>query len=333
MKKNTIIIGVFAVIFIEIFTGCKKELIGPANVEPYKNLSDFTTSRVISNIPRIEYSGGIMKVYISVTDQEQNPIYNLNRNNFNIDHMIDNATAVNVGEITLQSSGGPGIAQNIAAALTMDYSGSMHANPLDIPAMENAVKYFISLKDNYDAMEIIKFDNNVIVASTFTTDTTTLNNAVDSTYNLGGSTAFFSACDKGLDDANAIVSNYPCLLPAIIGFTDGVNNQPPLTPDSMISKSIQYQIPIYTIGYGDPVNYADTTLLSYIADTTGGRFFWSPGPNDLQSLYQFVNGQLTSVYVVTFPFNVTGTTTLRIQTQYECSQGIINSVAFKTFNP
>jgi len=235
----------------------------------------------------------------------------------------------------LQSSGGPGIAQNFAAALTMDYSGSMHWDTLDIPAMESAVKYFIHLKDYYDAMEIIKFDHNIYHASPFTTDTNVLLNAVDSSFAVGGSTAFYQAVLDGLDDANTVVSNLTYLLPAVLGFTDGVNNQPPLSPDTVINVALTNQIPVYTIGYNDLAGYADTATLHMIADTTGGRFFWCPSPNDLQQLYQYVNGQLTSVYVIEFPFTVVGSNPVkfRVTTKYETAQGPMYSVAIKSFNP
>ncbi len=335
MKRLTIFLLFLFSISIFMLNSCRKEEVTEPVYEAFSDPSDYVTSRVLSNIPRITYENGKMTVYISVTNQDQEPIYFLNKNNFGIDYQYAGADFEAIKEYSLQSSGGAGIAQNFAAALTMDYSGSMYWDTADIPAMEAAVKYFIKLKNYYDAMEILKFDHNIYVASQFTTDSNYLLNAVDSTFSLGGSTAFYAAVNQGLDDANAVVNNLTYLLPAVIGFTDGVNNQPPLTPDSVIIKSLQYQIPIFTIGYNDMQGYADTATLHHIADTTGGRFFWCPSPNDLQQLYQYVNGQLTNVYVVSFPFTVVGTDpiTVRVNISYECGNGQMNATATKTFMP
>ena len=92
----------------------------------------------------------------------------------------------------------------------MDYSGSMGSQ--DIADMETAVKKFIRLKKAIDQLEIVKFDDYIYVAQRFTTDTSKLIHAVDSVYNLGGSTAFWDACDTAIIDASKLTGYVPAVI-------------------------------------------------------------------------------------------------------------------------
>ncbi len=313
-----------------LFTACQKDDHGSLFIfEPFVNPSDHQTTRIESNLPRIVMLKDNLVVYLSVTDQNQHPIIGLNKMNFKVEKIVDGvATPIYGIEVF---GGGVGTPSSIAAALTMDYSGSMYYDTTDVPNMETAVKYFINHKGIGDYCELIKFSSNVYVVTPFTTnDTLLLNGVDDSTYSLKQATAFYRSCITGLEDADSLSTIYPALLPAVIGFTDGLNNLAPLDPDTLVAKALSMQIPVYTIGYG---NYAasppDTTTLKYIADTTGGRFYWTPSTTSLQQLYQYVSGQLTNMYVLTFPFGTKDNALIRVTTTYECANGTFTTVSQK----
>jgi len=120
------------------------------------------------------------------------------------------------------------------------------------------------------------------------------------------------------------------MLPTGIGLAGGLTTLAPVDPDALVAKALSMQIPVYTIGYG---NYAasppDTTTLKYIADTTGGRFYWTPSTTSLQQLYQYVSGQLTNMYVLTFPFGTKDNALIRVTTTYECANGTFTTVSQK----
>ena len=294
------------------------------------------TKEIQSNIPRVDIKNGKMLVFLSVTDQTGRPLTGLSNPNFEVSYTIDGVTTnVPSSSLNVLYSTGTGTAYNVAASLIMDYSGSMLYDSTSIPNMEAALKYFILLKNINDYMEVIKFSTQVFTACPFTIDTAALLAAIDTFHIANMTTALFHACLTGLDH---IISLMPTLtgvyLPAVIAFTDGVNNCPPLNNDSLISKSITEQIPIYSICYGN-INsgYPDTTMLKHLADTTGGRFYITPNTVDLQELYGYVSGQLSNMYVITFPFGTKSGKlgTLNITTTYVKNGKTFKHTTKKTF--
>ncbi len=310
MRKIFTLLAVLALSATMFFVGCNKD----ESFIPIKQVDGIDVT-----IPRILLKDGKITMFVSVTDLSGNPIKDINASNMRID-VIHEGQTTGIGGFSLQST--PGTPTPIAAALTMDYSGSMYFDTAFVPAMEAAVKTFISLKGLTDKVEIIKFDNIVHVVQSFTADTVLLYAAVDSSLSLGGATAFYEACIVGLVNADAEVANTPNVLPAVLGFTDGVNNRPPHNVDSVISTALQLQIPIYTLGFGGTPTYIpDTATLRHIADTTGGRYYWTPDPADLQQMYQYVNGQLSSAVVIGFPWGAKSNATIRVTVYYQGHQG------------
>ncbi len=330
MKKLTVALILIAIITLGVITSCKKDKKDEPTPTPtntaYSNPSDKITTAIVSNIPRIEFGvakSPILKLYLSITDQNGDPLKNFNQYNFKVEQTITGQPTTQVANFTLstiQQQGGNG---NLGVGITMDYSGSMGSQ--DIIDMEKAVKSFIKLKRASDQLEIIKFDDMIYVAQKFTTDTTKLNKAVDSTYNLGGSTAFWDACDTSLIDASKLTG----FIPAVIGFTDGNDNSSTITQSGLINKALQYQIPIYTVGFGSP----DSTSMATIANSTGGRYYFTPTSAQIGDLFQTISGQLTNLYVLTWDLNTGSgkTVTIKITTSYTGGNGSFTSISEKTF--
>jgi hypothetical protein len=332
MKK--ILSPFFAIILITFLFSCQKDQEPLSIVGNNPHIA--VTSGINSNVPRIDFSNGKMTVFLSVTDQTGRPLTGLVNPNFEISVTVDGVTTPvpNSAFNVLYSTGG-GSAYNIATALPMDYSGSMLYDSLTIPSMESALKYFVTLKNANDYMEIIKFSTQIFTACPFTMDTAALLAAIDTFQISNQSTALFQACLTGLNDLQTLMPTLTgTYLPAVIAFTDGVNNCQPLNNDSLISKAITNQIPIYSICYGNMNSgYPDTTMLKHLADTTGGRFYITPNATDLQELYGYVSGQLGSLYVITFPFGTKGGQlgTLNITTTYKKNGKTYTNTTHKTF--
>lgn len=331
MKNRVLTIMMLLAAVLVVFSGCQKGDPYEPNA-PFSNPDDFSTTKVVSTLPRIEVNNGELKIYLSVTDQTGNPLIGLNQHNFMVEMINDNGTQL-IDNIILNSTGGQGTPSNIAAAHTMDFSGSMHVDSMDIPNMRSAVNSFVDLKASTDILEIIKFDHNVQVVQTFTADTGLLHTAIndDTTFTFGGYTAFYAACLAGVFDANDTVTNLTGVLPAVIGFTDGKNNQAPIQPDTLINAALQMQIPVYTVAYGSFTgqNAPDTAALQFLADTTGGRYFFTPNSAGLQTLYHYINGQLTNVYIITFPFGNKENATIKVTTSYTGGNGNMKATASK----
>lgn len=306
MKKLGLLLAVSFLAVVVVFSGCRRDdNFNPQNVEGI----DVT-------IPRIIVQNGKLSVFVSVADLDGKPIKGINASHLEIEAIKDGITTV-IDNYNLNST--TGTPTPIASALTMDYSGSMYFDTIAVPAMETAVNTFIGMKALTDQVEIIKFDHNVHVITPFTTDTNLLYAGVaDTTYYFHGSTAFYRACLVGLFDADTAVAGSANILPAVVGFTDGVNNQPPLTPDTVINAALQMQIPVYTVGFGGSASYQpDTVTLKHIADTTGGRFYWTPTSTELQQMYQYINGQLSNAVVIGFPWGSKANATIKVKVRYQ----------------
>jgi VWFA-related protein len=324
------------IVFMLLFSMCKKDDDDDKkspSPQPYGNMSDDTTTDLQVTIPRIELSAlksTTITLYLSVTDQHGNPFTNFNQYNFNIRQVCDGRTdTAQIASITFTTINEEG--DNISAGLTMDYSGSMSSS--DIQLMEQAVTSFVTLKDPDDYMEIIKFSDGVDVVQPYTSDLSVLTQAISDTYpGAGGMTAFCDAVYFGLIDANAFVAQQTGILPAVIGFTDGwENNSIYATYSTLVDTSLYYQIPVYTVGYGD----ADSLSLRYLAESTGGRYFYSPDASALTDLYSLISGQLKNLYKVSWVYN--DPTCLKVwvivKATYTCANGTFTAKVEKYFYP
>ena len=275
-------------------SGCKKK-------------SDTTTSSVrtikslYSNGTMIPISATTVKGMLFVMDDLGKPITGLDASN--ITAKLAWATAKSTKIDTLSVGGLIIIHANsqkntaIAAAITMDYSGSMYSDPTTIPNLERGVQTFVhAMKPNHDAGEIIKFDENVYVVQAFTTDTTSLGIAVrNDNYSVGGSTALFQSIYQGLTDASVLdTASY---LRSVVAFTDGGENASSISKEDMIAYAVAAGIPVHTIGFltGD----TDTLLLKEIAQRTGGFYFFTSNSMNFSQIYALVSGNLANSYAYT----------------------------------
>ena len=294
-------------------------------------MSDDTTIGIDLTIPRIELSplkSTEIKLYLSVVDQNGDPLTLFNQYNFTIKQVCTGEIDTTVvGSITfgnINQQGG-----KIAAAATMDYSGSM--DPIDIVNMEEAIKYFINLKNSDDYMEIVKFASLIQVATPFTQDVNTLIQAVETNYSLGSSTSLYDVLNSSISDADDFYNSNLGVLPAVIGFTDGKDTHSTSSMSSVISNAIYAQVPVYAIGFGG----ADDYVLGEIAEQTGGRYYYAPNSNELNDLYSLISGQLKNLYVVTWEYDNPSCdhVTIIVTSSYTCANGTFYSWAEKSFFP
>ncbi|NJX15801.1 vWA domain-containing protein [Tamlana crocina] len=308
-----------------IFAACSKDSDNNQDEAAFENLNDQTTVAIETTIPRMEISqsGNNITILLSVTDQDGTPLEQFTLGNYTIKVYVngDDAETIAQNKIVLsefeQLNNKP-----LAAATTMDYSGSM--GYYDKLEMEEALRNFIGLKNSNDLMSIIKFASTIEEVQPFTTDATLLDAAIDLKPGIGFSTAFYSACDLGLDQVNKL-SN---VLPVVIGFTDGYDNSSNINLDDLIDKSKNLVIPIYTVGFGG----TDEDGLQYLADETGGRYFYAPTNEDISNLYQLISQQLRKLYVLDWSASYsTGTElTIEITTEYTSANGSFTSTSTKS---
>ncbi len=322
---------IFAFSLFTVLPGCKKETTDTSK-KPYSNKKDDSTTSIQLNIPRIELNplkSTEIKLYLSVTDQNGHPFTEFNQYNFTIKQVCvgetDTAAIASLTFTKLNESG-----NNIAPSLVLDYSGSMTSY---IPDLETAVSTFINLKEANDQMSIIKFSSYVEQVLSFTADKQKLLDSLLSSWpGAYQSTAFYDALGLGLQNSSAFINTHTTFMPALIGFTDGLDNDSyQYNYQSIIDEANQQQIPIYTIGFGD----ADSTTLKYVSESTGGRFYYTPDATYLQTLYSLISGQLQNIYVVKWNYTNTSCTQVLVEvtSSYTCKNGTFHSKVEKTFFP
>lgn len=292
MKRNLIKIIQTFFFGLLILTSCEREPITQIRSIAYSNLNDFSTTDIYSNVLRVEFDqdDGDISLLLSITDQDGYPLNSFTIGNIAV-YTSTGTDSVKVKVEEIVELGEEDDKDPIAAAMTMDYSSSMSST--DISNMEEAVKTFVRLKEDDDLIEIIKFASSVQTVESFTTDTTSLIEAIEYSASVGSSTAFYSSCEEGINSIKDI-SN---VIPSIISLTDGGDNNSTITLNGLITLAQEYQIPVYTIGYGSGVS---ATNLSELALQTGGRFYQSPNSLEILDLYQLISEQLRQLYLVSW---------------------------------
>ncbi|KJD33846.1 hypothetical protein PK35_03625 [Tamlana nanhaiensis] len=292
---------------------------------PFENLNDLTTTALETTIPRLELSqfGDAITIMLSVTDQEGSPLEQFTLGNYKVEVSVNGGALELISNNELELSNFNDLNNKpLAAATTMDYSGSMSS--YDISEMEKALADFINLKDDNDLMSIIKFASYIEEVQAFTTDKSLLLAGIDADPYIGSATAFYSACELGLDEVNKLSD----VLPVVIGFTDGIDNRSNINLYDLAEKSKALSIPIYTVGFGN----TDKEGLEYLASETGGRYFYSPTSDDITHLYQLISQQLRNLYVLNWITNYTSGTqiTIQVTTTYKGGNDSFTDVSTKT---
>ncbi len=314
------------VVLVTTLLSCSSDDSNNAQPEAaFTDPNDNVTTSLETTIPRLEISqsNNQLVAMLSVTNQKGEPIEQFTLGNYEIKISVngEDLQTISQNQVTLSEFDNTNT-DPLAVATTMDYSGSMSYK--NIADMEAALKNFISLKSSSDLMSVIKFGSTIKEVQGFTADNVLLETAVDANSGIGGSTAFYSACDLGLEEVDKLSS----VLPLVIGFTDGYDNNSSISLADLILKSKSLNVPVYTVGFGN----ADRVGLKLLADETGGRFFYAPTSEDVSNLYEVINQQLRKLYILEWPINYASGTTLTIEitTNYTSANGPFTDVSTKT---
>jgi uncharacterized protein YegL len=224
-------------------------------------------------------------VELSVLNESFIPIWGINSTNIVVLESINGEPFVERDESVIYDTAG----KAIAAALTMDYSGSMAQ--MDIEAMEQAVSSFVDELQTNDRAEIIKFGSTVEVKQEFTGDRALLQDAAEAPYTGGGyATNLYGSIYIGLDHASVQQGNK-----AILAFTDGWDNIDFATKEEIVEHANLLGIPVYTIGYGMGATPDQDNPLVYIAGNTGGLYYQADAAN-LAEIYEQISDIVKSRY-------------------------------------
>ncbi len=239
----------------------------------------------IGNFPNIN-------AYVTVTDENGQAVSGLTESNFNVTE--GGAYVSNFTVTPLVTSN-----QALSLGLMIDQSGSMGSN---MSTAVDAVKDFINLstgtQDQFGLVSIGSYEstavNQVLTLQDFTTDKSGLVNAVDG-LTAKGMTPLYDGIAKALE----MTVQQPGVK-AVIAFTDGDDTySKTYTDDSVIVYAQSLGIPVYTIAIGN-IGSTSETILTKIANMTGGTYTEATSAADLGSIYAQLLLTINQQYLVSF---------------------------------
>lgn len=321
---------VFIAVILFVFLSCSKDD-GLLLERRYVNLQDSTTASIYVNIARIigEYDGrdhSGLTASVSVTNQSGTVIKDLTRVNFNLHHAFDDNSICeeNFG-FSYQEENKP-----LAVVITMDYSGSMTDD--DVFHMEQAVREFVRLLKPDDHVQIIKFATEVLVMNSFTDDRSIIMDAIDHSPLPRLATAFYQSIYAGLNGLkDFLAAGQDGFVPVVIAFTDGWDNMSNVGLRNLNELSAQLQVPVYPVGLGN----VDEYTMNYIAQRTGGRFFYTRRAEDVVDIFRLISQLMGSYYRLEFVPGTeavaSGVIRLDVSVAYENMLGVHEATAFRHF--
>lgn len=173
--------------------------------------------------------------------------------------------------------------ENINIAFVVDLSGSMSGTKLS--TTKTAINSFIDVLEEDDMAAIVSFTNSSTVRCNMTNNKDLLNNAVRY-MNASGLTSIYKGIDKAISVFDmAETSGYKMM----IVFTDGYD-EPSTNYDTyysnLVEKANEKDIIIYTIG----ISTIDEELLTKVAESTGGKYYYASVISELQGKVDEIKG-------------------------------------------
>ncbi len=223
--------------------------------------------------------------YLSVTDPAGQPI-----NLVSIGDLAVTEEGKEVSGLTIIEA--DPVTDPLSVVIAVDISGSMAGAPL--AAAKRAAEAFIGLLKPGDKAALVTFDHDVYVNLGLTDDKDSLIKAVRG-LKYKGDTALYQA----IIDSAKILGAAPAGRRIAVILTDGKNDKAnsPATDTDAIAAAGKARSVVITVGLGGDAN---RTILKKIADETGGRSFFAPGPSDLEGIYRLISEQIHHQYRISF---------------------------------
>lgn len=273
--------GTLTIFFVLSILPClsAEKTSNPSSKSPSSNIGVVTLSQLnLKDYPTIT-------AYLSITDPDDRPI-----NLIDIKDLTVTEEEKPVGDLKIIEA--DPVTDPLSVVLAIDISGSMAGKPLE--KAKNAAEAFVNLLEVGDKAAIVTFDQDVYQDMPLTDDKTALVNTIRG-LKYKGDTALYQA----IIDSADVLKDAPDGRRIVIILTDGRNDKANSTStkeDSVSAAGVGRAV-VITVGLGNEIN-AD--VLKYIAEETGGRFFFAPKPEDLKEIYELISDQIHAQYRLSF---------------------------------
>jgi VWFA-related protein len=221
-------------------------------------------------------------LYLRILDENGDRVPNLTQEQFSV---TEDGTGVEVVEFN------PVNWQPILTVLVIDISGSMEGEKLS--GAKAAASTFIDLMRDQDQAGLIVFNDRVTVRQGFTADKALLKQEIQD-LSESGKTAWYDAVVQAVNQIESRAGRK-----SIILLSDGLDNRSQNSFTQALEVARDSQVPVYTIGLGQPGDY-DASGLQDMANKTGGRFYATPSASQLGELYSGLSQATQEEYVVTY---------------------------------
>ena|GEM_PF-7074186 len=244
------------------------------------------TEPILFDIKQIDTSAfPKLSLYFTALRQDGVPMLDLTKSAFTVYAGNHNNEPIKPESFTtglLQSA--------MSVSLILDNSGSMSGTPLE--QAKDSAKQFLNYVqfDKGDRVEIMEFNSNVYIRVPYIADSQVLTAAIDAMQS-DGQTALYDALYMGLTRAYGQAGSK-----CILAFTDGEDNASTYSLQDVIELAQKTVTPIFLIGV-DSVNEAQ---LRYLAEETGGQYFYAPTPAELSDIYQSVYQEQMELFALTY---------------------------------
>lgn len=252
-----------------------------------------------------------VKAFVSVADSTGSPINDLKAEDFTL---TEDSQKVDIKNVALAD-------EPINLVLLIDTSGSMAGD--GIAAAKSAASSFVTSLASEDRVSIVTFDDKSNTIIDFTTDHAAARDKIsliDAT--RGAGTCMYDAAYQAVQATATVPSGRR----SVILFTDGVDEKSGggicsiHTIDDVIKIATEggTRSPVYTMGVGSKV---DQNGLKRLAETTGGRFFYSPDSSKVDAIFRDLSNTLRSQYAIAYSSNAgPGSHTLAVTAKYLSAQ-------------
>ncbi|MEX1127291.1 MAG: VWA domain-containing protein [Vicinamibacterales bacterium] len=197
----------------------------------------------------------------------------------------------------------------VKLGLLVDASGSMRVGQRAVDARGAARHLFAALRDT-DEAALFSFDTRLDRVSAFTSDTASLDQALDRLNPPFGQTSLYDA----IGEAATFVAEQGRgggRLPqraALVVLTDGIDTHSRNTTEQVAALASRIDVPVYIIAVMLPIDDPrtdvtpdfDVTGLQQLARSTGGEMFTASAPAHASVAARQILGELRHQYVLAF---------------------------------
>jgi Ca-activated chloride channel homolog len=240
----------------------------------------------------IKINTELVSLDVTVIDQNNNPVYSLNKEDFTVyeDKIPQLITSVSREEIPL------------SFGIVIDTSGSMRSK---LYAVVDAARYLIKEMRPNDECFISQFKTEAQLVKGFTSDKRELETALDELF-ISGSTAMLDAIIATSDYAKKKSQQRR---KALVVISDGLENNS-AARERMVKEAIrENEVQLYLAGFVDKGKFnlfarspeaKAKSLIGRLAEDSGGRAFFVKGPEDMVDIATQISQDLRTQYVVNY---------------------------------